>query len=154
MTAHDTGATRPPSQWERVDLAPAAAEVKIGVGGVARLARCGNSARWSQALAVAVEEARGLLDPHVRIATVAGDVTEALISAESPVHAIAAGKPGWIYVATIGKALELRVQEHMRESREYDEAMRSYLARKPFKLKGPSQRYPTREELHDRPRLR
>ena len=46
------------------------------------------------------------------------------------------------------------LQEHMRESREYDEAMRRYLAIKPRKLKGPGQRYPKREELYDRPRLR
>ena len=46
------------------------------------------------------------------------------------------------------------LQEHMRESREYDEAMRRYLAIKPRKLKSPGQRYPKREELYDRPRLR
>ena len=46
------------------------------------------------------------------------------------------------------------LQKHMRESREYDEAMRRYLAKKPFKLKGPRQRYPRREELYDRGRLR
>ena len=46
------------------------------------------------------------------------------------------------------------LQEHMRESREYDEAMRRYFALKPRKLKGPGQRYPKREELYDRPRLR
>ncbi|MBI5503170.1 MAG: hypothetical protein HY899_00100 [Deltaproteobacteria bacterium] len=84
---------------------------------MARLARCGGSSRWSEAIALAVAEARGLLDPRVRIAAVASDVSEALISKDSPVHAIAAGKSGWIYVATIGNALELRVSEHMRASR-------------------------------------
>lgn len=47
------------------------------------------------------------------------------------------------------------LQKNMRESREYEEAMRRYLSRGPFKeLKGPAERYPTREELHDRSRLR
>jgi hypothetical protein len=47
------------------------------------------------------------------------------------------------------------LHEHMRESREYEEAMRRYLSRGPFKaLKGPPQRYPAREELYDRAALR
>ena len=46
------------------------------------------------------------------------------------------------------------LQEHMRESREYDEAMQRYLAVKPFKFVKPGGRYPTREELHDRASLR
>jgi plasmid stability protein len=46
------------------------------------------------------------------------------------------------------------LQQHMRESREYGEAMRHWLAKKPFKLKGRRQRYPKREELYDRGRLR
>lgn len=44
--------------------------------------------------------------------------------------------------------------ERMRESREYDEAMRRYFALKPFPLKGSPERYPSREELYDRPVLR
>lgn len=46
------------------------------------------------------------------------------------------------------------LQEHMRESREYDEAMRRYFALKPFKFGKPGGRYPTREEIHDRASLR
>ena len=46
------------------------------------------------------------------------------------------------------------LHERMRHSREYDEAMRGWLAEKPLKLKGAAGRYPTREELHDRPVLR
>ena len=47
------------------------------------------------------------------------------------------------------------LRQHMRESREYEEAMRDYFSRGPFKeLAGPAERYPTRDELHDRPRLR
>lgn len=47
------------------------------------------------------------------------------------------------------------LRERMRESREYDEAMRRYLAKGPFKkLRGPGERYPSRDELHDRAGLR
>ena len=46
------------------------------------------------------------------------------------------------------------LQAQMHESREYEDAMRRYFALKPRKLKGPGQRYPKREELYDRPRLR
>lgn len=46
------------------------------------------------------------------------------------------------------------LRERMRQSREYEEAMRSWFAAKPFPLKGPPERYPTREELYDRPVLR
>ena len=50
----------------------------------------------------------------------------------------------------VGEMLE----KHMRESREYDEAMRHWLAKKPYKFKKPGGRYPTREELYDRAGLR
>lgn len=43
------------------------------------------------------------------------------------------------------------LREHMSEMREYDRAMRRYLSRGPFKaLKGSPQRYPARDELHER----
>ena len=43
------------------------------------------------------------------------------------------------------------LRKDIRESREYEDAMRRYLSRGPFKeLTGPPQRYATREELHDR----
>jgi hypothetical protein len=47
------------------------------------------------------------------------------------------------------------VQRDIRHSREYEEAMRRYLSRGPFKvLTGSPQRYPTRDEVHDRAALR
>jgi hypothetical protein len=46
------------------------------------------------------------------------------------------------------------LRERMRDARAYDEAMRRYLSRGPFKLRGAPERYPTRDELHDRARLR
>ena len=46
------------------------------------------------------------------------------------------------------------LQHRMRESREYDEAMRRYLAVKPCKFVNLGGRRPTRDELHDRAELR
>ena len=44
--------------------------------------------------------------------------------------------------------------ERMRDRREYQRAMRRYLAKPPFELSGPPEKYPTRENIHDRARLR
>lgn len=46
------------------------------------------------------------------------------------------------------------LQARMGESREYEQAMRRFLSQGPVRLKGPGQRYASREELHDRHRLR
>jgi hypothetical protein len=47
------------------------------------------------------------------------------------------------------------VQKDIRHSREYEDAMQRYLSRGPFKeLTGTPQRYPTRDEVHDRAALR
>lgn len=43
--------------------------------------------------------------------------------------------------------------QRMREISGYEHAMRSYLTKRPVKL-GRGKRYPSREELHDRARLR
>jgi hypothetical protein len=50
----------------------------------------------------------------------------------------------------VGELLE----KTMRESREYERAMQRYLARPLTKLKKSGSRYPSREELHERHRLR
>ena len=42
----------------------------------------------------------------------------------------------------------------MRESREYDEAMRGFLREKPLKLRRRGERYLSRDEAHERTRLR
>ena len=46
------------------------------------------------------------------------------------------------------------LQKHMREGQKYAEAMQQFLARKPVRLKRAGKRYATRDELHDRARLR
>ena len=42
------------------------------------------------------------------------------------------------------------LREQLRNADEYERAMRGWLAAKPFPLKGPAERYPKRDELHDR----
>lgn len=46
------------------------------------------------------------------------------------------------------------LRDRMREAREYQDAMRGFLAEKPLKLKKPGERYLTRAEAHERTRLR
>lgn len=46
------------------------------------------------------------------------------------------------------------LEKTMQQSREYEHAMRQYLAVKPVKLKKRGQRYPSRDHLHERDRLR
>jgi hypothetical protein len=46
------------------------------------------------------------------------------------------------------------LRRELRHESEYEAAYRAWRARKPFPLKGPAQRYPKREELHDRAALR
>jgi plasmid stability protein len=63
-----------------------------------------------------------------------------------------------VHAAKHNKSLSRLVGEmlhrQMLDSREYEQAMRRWLALKPVRLKGPRQRYPKREELYDRGRLR
>jgi hypothetical protein len=46
------------------------------------------------------------------------------------------------------------LQERMRQNREYESAMRQWLAKPPTRFKPVGGRYATREELHDRDDLR
>jgi len=46
------------------------------------------------------------------------------------------------------------LHQRMRESHEYDEAMRRFLGKAPVKLNRSGKRYPEREDLHARARLR
>ena len=50
----------------------------------------------------------------------------------------------------LGELLHAR----MRESRDYERAMRRYLAREPVTLSQPDDRYPARDELHGRNHIR
>lgn len=50
----------------------------------------------------------------------------------------------------VGELLE----KTMRESREYERAMRQYLSKEPAPLKRGRARYPSRDKLHDRDSLR
>ena len=46
------------------------------------------------------------------------------------------------------------LRQRMTEFREYDDAMRRFLSKAPVELRRAGERYPTRNELHDRARLR
>jgi hypothetical protein len=46
------------------------------------------------------------------------------------------------------------LQQNMRQAREYARAMHRFFETEPVALKKPSERYPSREELYDRGRLR
>ncbi len=63
---------------------------------------------------------------------------------------ICASKRGMSVSRFIGETL----QDRMNEVRDYDEAMRSFLAHKPFKFEFVGGKRPGREELHDRAGLR
>lgn len=63
------------------------------------------------------------------------------------VHAAKQGK-------SVSRLLGEILQRHMRDTREYNEAMRRYHAIKPFDFEWAEGRRPTREELNVRPRFR
>ncbi len=50
----------------------------------------------------------------------------------------------------LGEILEAR----MKDRREYQRAMRRYLSKPPFDLKEEPEKYPGRDEIHDRVRIR
>lgn len=55
---------------------------------------------------------------------------------------------------SVSRLLGEMLRERMHEAREYDEAMRRFLSRQPARLKRPGERYPTRDDVHERSRLR
>ena len=55
---------------------------------------------------------------------------------------------------SVSRFLGDMAHERMRERREYNEAMRQFLAEKPFFSGWSDGRRPTREEIHDRARAR
>jgi hypothetical protein len=63
-----------------------------------------------------------------------------------------------IYAAQLGKSISRLLgeilQERMREVRDYNDAMRHYLSKKPFKFQWVDGRRPTRDELYERANLR
>lgn len=70
------------------------------------------------------------------------------------------GTAGWARLHAASRGISVSrligelLQSQMRRDSDYEEAMRRYLAKKPQCLSGPNERYPTREEIYDRPVLR
>ena len=66
----------------------------------------------------------------------------------------------WVRAQAAGqhKSVSRFVGEHLQASmkvrREYQRAMRRYLSKPPFELSGPPEKYPTRDEIYDRVRIR
>jgi len=63
-----------------------------------------------------------------------------------------------VYAAThnisVSRLVGEMLQQRMGELHEYDRAMRAFLAKPPARLKPAGKRYPKRDELHERTRLR
>jgi hypothetical protein len=55
---------------------------------------------------------------------------------------------------SVSRLVSEALAARMRELRDYNEAMRRYLSKKPVKLKAAGERYPERDELHERTGLR
>jgi hypothetical protein len=55
---------------------------------------------------------------------------------------------------SVSRFLSALLEDAMRGERAYDAARRAYLAAGAAPLSGPGARYPSREEVHDRPGLR
>ena len=55
---------------------------------------------------------------------------------------------------SVSRLVGQMLKEKMLKEEHYEEAMQDYLSRTPQKLKSEADRYPSREDLHDRDRLR
>ncbi len=72
--------------------------------------------------------------------------------------ALAEKTPRWARAYAAARKLSLSelvaecLHEHMRDGQRYEDAMRCYLAKGPFKLGGRRKPYASREEIHSRGR--
>jgi len=55
---------------------------------------------------------------------------------------------------SVSRVVGEMLRAHMQEQHDYDTAMRRFFAKTPVALKNKRARYPNREDLHDRARLR
>jgi hypothetical protein len=55
---------------------------------------------------------------------------------------------------SVSRLIGEMLQQRMRESHKYEEAMRRFLSKAPAKLNRSGKKYPRREDLHDRARIR
>jgi hypothetical protein len=66
----------------------------------------------------------------------------------------------WIRVQAAGKNMSVSrlvgelLRDRRTQSSEYERAMRAYLSKPPYKLHGPAEPLPSRDEIHDRTRFR
>jgi len=93
------------------ELAFDGATLDLSPRGVAKLAACEPSERFSDAIGAAIVEARGLCRPRGRFRELPADGVAALFPEPTPVAEIVRAGARWAFVATIGAALERRVRE-------------------------------------------
>jgi hypothetical protein len=55
---------------------------------------------------------------------------------------------------SVSRMIGEMLQQRMRQTEEYDQSMRRFLARKPTRLRKRGAEYPSRDALHDREHLR
>ena len=96
----------------RGEQAWSARELDISPREVARLANCGPGRKWDDAVAAAIDKTAELAQPRARWLHLDEDTDlERMFPGETPVASITARGDGrWVFVVTIGPALETRVQ--------------------------------------------
>lgn len=89
-----------------------------------------------------------------KLTVVLDDETAARASEEAARNEVSLSRFVGDLIRQHSRESQRRLRETRKRERDYLEAMKRWRAQKPFVLKGPAERYLTREEIHDRPVLR
>jgi len=103
------------SRHHRLSVDPA--DLEIAPREVARLARAGPAEGCADAIERAIAEARELMRPRAGWTAISTGQVQTLFVEPTPVSRVAESGPCWAFLATIGDALERRVQEHFAATR-------------------------------------
>jgi len=93
------------------ELTLVADELDIAEREVSKLGRCGPDERWKAPVCDAIAAARRLIRPRARWLALDDIDLAPLFPASTPVERIVRDGEAWLFVATIGDALERRVKE-------------------------------------------
>jgi hypothetical protein len=102
------------------ELAPSPDALTLSSMEVAKLAHCGPDLRWDEDIARGIAEVRGLMAPRSRWRRLTPQGADGLFAGGTPVEEIALKGESWLFVATIGPAVEARVREHFDAGRYLD----------------------------------
>ena len=91
------------------ELSIAAQDLAISEREVRKLGRCGPEKRWFRFVRDAIDEARLLIEPRARWMSFGGEAST-LFPSSTPVEKIVSEGESWLFVATVGDALETRVR--------------------------------------------